>query len=90
MTAHNPFRIAERIAKVIGYIILSSLALFMLFMLGFILARMFDLGWWWLLVVPGFALAFAALAFLIASLRALAEWVGDRWRAAKYRWDDED
>lgn len=82
MSKRNPYRVAESVFSTIGNILLILLFTASLGLAGYALVREFE--WWGLLAFP----LIPVLIALVALIWHIVDWVGHKWRQAKWRWED--
>lgn len=92
MSKKNPYRVAESVLVKLGdavAIAVSVLALgvFLVWIVVLCLER--GWGWWTLLLIPGIPAAVAMIVLAVALLWWAFGTIEDKWRDAKYRWEDE-
>lgn len=88
----NPYRRAERIAAKVRDVFAILLACFagLLLVAALVAAAVHEgWGWWSLLVIPAIPVGLAVIGVLVAGWWALIGLIQDKWRDAKYRWEDE-
>ena len=82
----NPYKVAERIGRIVGYVILAAIiALAMWAVVWGLLAE----GWGWnvLWLIPGIPVALAILLVVAGLIVFVGTWVEGKWRDGKYAWD---
>ncbi|MDQ1111123.1 hypothetical protein QE418_000571 [Microbacterium testaceum] len=82
----NPFALAEKVGRIAGYSVVVILVSFCFVTLAFAAVR--EWGWGALWAIPGVPVALVLLTIIAGLLRVLLDTIHDRWRMAKWRWDD--
>lgn len=77
----NPYRIAERIGRIVGIAILSILVILML--VGVSIRMYEELGWWAVLAIPAIPAAFLILGLVLA----VCVQIQYQWAKRKRAWD---
>lgn len=92
MSRRNPYRVTERLVEKAGNALLALLCIasvaLVLFLMGSWLWEDAGWGWWSLTIIVIAPLGLALIGLLVALLRGLVEVIDNRWRQAKFRWDD--
>lgn len=79
----NPYRAAEKVGAFAFRIFIGGVVIGGLALVAYLLAVVEGWGWWTLLAIPTLVL----LAIIVGCLRIGSDWIADRWRMAKWKWD---
>ena len=82
----NPYKVAERIGRIVGYVILAA---FIALAIWAVVWRLLAEGWGWnvLWLIPGIPVALAIFLVVVGLIVFVGTWVEDKWRDGKYAWD---